>query len=274
MQLEDHHGDVLSKSRISTGVSHEAVAAAGRLTVAQLLQLEKNGQCDAEPDYQAMAELLGLDGVKLRRLAAGWLPHPVDIRRWRQLRMIATSGSGMTVNCFLAWDEETREAAVFDTGWDGGPVLAIAGEHGLEIQHLFITHSHTDHIAAIPDIRQRFPGVRMHSNSRNAPRAQHLERGETFRVGGLSVAFRETPGHAEDGITYVITGWPENAPPVAVVGDAIFAGSMGGAREFAGLAKKAIREQILSLEPDALICPGHGPLTTVGEQREHNPFFT
>jgi glyoxylase-like metal-dependent hydrolase (beta-lactamase superfamily II) len=58
-----------------------------------------------------------------------------------------------------------------------------------------------------------------------------------------------------------------------VVGDAIFAGSMGGARELADLAKRKIRDQIFSLPEESLICPGHGPVTTVGEEKEHNPFF-
>jgi glyoxylase-like metal-dependent hydrolase (beta-lactamase superfamily II) len=60
---------------------------------------------------------------------------------------------------------------------------------------------------------------------------------------------------------------------VAIVGDAIFAGSMGGAASAGAMARQKIREQILSLPPDTLICPGHGPLTTVGEEKAGNPFF-
>lgn len=273
MTLEDHHGDVLFKARISAGLHPAEVATATGLSLTAYQQLEQSGQCEGSPDYPAAAKLLGLDGAKLARLAAGWLPLAVDPGRWRQLRMISTSGSGMTVNCFLVWDEATRAAALFDTGWDGAPVLQLADEHQLDLQHLFITHSHTDHIAAIPDIRKRFPGVAMHSNSRNAPKAQHLAAGAEFELGSLRIAWRDTPGHAEDGVTYVITGWPGDAPPVAVVGDAIFAGSIGGPKQFAELAKRKIREQIFSLPPGTLICPGHGPFTTVGEEQANNSFF-
>jgi len=65
-------------------------------------------------------------------------------------------------------------------------------------------------------------------------------------------------------------------PVVEAAGDrwrAIFAGSMGGAKQFGALAKQKVREQILTLPPDTLICPGHGPLTTVGQEKENNPFF-
>ena len=273
MQLEDHHGDVIRKSRIAAGVAAAEMAAVAGLSTEDYALLEGSGRCAGEPDYVAIAKPLGLDGQKLQRLASGWLPQPVDEGRWRHLRMFATSGSGMTVNCFLIWDDSTREAAVFDTGWDGAPLLAVAAEHQLDLKHLFITHSHTDHIAAIPDLRKHFPNLRMHSNSRNAPKAQHLAAGETFQIDSLTVAYRETPGHAEDGVTYVITGWPDDAPPVAVVGDAIFAGSMGGAKAQALLAKAKIREHILSLPSETLICPGHGPYTTVGGELANNPFF-
>jgi len=74
-------------------------------------------------------------------------------------------------------------------------------------------------------------------------------------------------------VTYVIGTWPDDAPHVAIVGDALFAGSMGRATGQALLAKQRIRECILTLPPATLLCPGHGPLTTVAEERAHNPFF-
>jgi glyoxylase-like metal-dependent hydrolase (beta-lactamase superfamily II) len=84
---------------------------------------------------------------------------------------------------------------------------------------------------------------------------------------------RPTPGHAEDGVTYVVGNWPEDAPGVAIVGDAIFAGSMGRAGAQLEVARQNIRDQIFTLPPDTLICPGHGPVTTVGEEKARNPFF-
>ena len=74
--------------------------------------------------------------------------------------------------------------------------------------------------------------------------------------------------------TYIGVGnWPEDAAHVAIVGDAIFAGSIGTGFQSWDLAKQKVKEQIFSLPPDTLICPGHGPLTTVGEEKANNPFF-
>ena len=67
--------------------------------------------------------------------------------------------------------------------------------------------------------------------------------------------------------------WPEDAPHVAIVGDALFAGSIGRGNQSWELARQKVREQIFSLPPDTLLCPGHGPLTTVAEEKAHNPFF-
>ena len=74
-------------------------------------------------------------------------------------------------------------------------------------------------------------------------------------------------------MTYLVGNWQEDAPHVAIVGDAIFAGSMGRGNDSWELARKVVREQILTLPSDTLLCPGHGPLTTVEEEKEHNPFF-
>src|SRR5262249_34259926 len=122
-------------------------------------------------------------------------------------------------------------------------------------------------------VRARFPTIRLHTSARHAP-PQHRNRPNDFiHVGNLRVTNRDTPGHAEDGVTYVVGNFPDDMAGVAIVGDAIFAGSMGGAPGLGGLARQKVRDQILSLPPGTLICPGHGPLTTVGEEKTANPFF-
>ena len=177
------------------------------------------------------------------------------------------------MNCYLVWDEVTREAALFDTGFEAQPIVDLIAENKLELKHVFITHTHADHVAALDPIRNRFPKAKLHSSAKSAPVDQRNRANDFIHLGSLRITNRDTPGHAEDGVTYVIGTWPEDAPNVAVVGDAIFAGSMGGARELADLAKQRIRDQIFSLPPDTLICPGHGPVTTVGEEKANNPFF-
>ena len=100
--------------------------------------------------------------------------------------------------------------------------------------------------------------------------AQTFAPGREFHAGKLKIETRLTWGHSPGGITYVVTGLER---PVAVVGDAVFAGSMGGGGVSYADALNTNREGIFSLPDQTIICPGHGPMTTVGEERTHNPFF-
>lgn len=272
MQLEDHVGDIIRKARKAAGVTPEAAAQAAGITAPDLAQLEDSGQASSRPDLAQLARLTALDAAKLQRIADGWLPSAQDTSRWRELRQIPTE-QRMAVNCYLVWDEVTREAALFDTGWEGAPVFELIRAKGLELKHLFLTHTHEDHIAALGEIRARYPRIKLHSSSKNAPADQRNRPNDFIHLGSLRITHRETPGHAEDGVTYIIGNFPEDAPNAAIVGDCVFAGSIGTGFVSTELLKEKIREQIFTLPDQTLICPGHGPLTTVGEEKENNPFF-
>ncbi|HVU28674.1 MAG TPA: MBL fold metallo-hydrolase [Verrucomicrobiae bacterium] len=273
MNLEDHLGDIIRKARKMSNVSADIAANAAGISDAELSALEESGRLMKKINFNALAPLIGLNAVKLESIANNWLPAPKNLSAWRQLRVFTTQGDEFTVNCYLIWDEISRDAALFDTGLDAKLVLDCIAENQLQLRHIFITHSHWDHVEALPKIRAAFPEAQLHSSSQKVPVNQRNKAGEIISLGGLRVAHRETPGHAEDGVTYVVGNWPENAPHAAIVGDTIFAGSIGNGNGQWDLARQKIREQILSLPPETLICPGHGPLTTVAEEKEYNPFF-
>jgi glyoxylase-like metal-dependent hydrolase (beta-lactamase superfamily II) len=254
-------------------VASAAAAKAAALTEAELGALEDSGRAARKPNFLALGELVGLNGAKLEGVANGWLPREKDLSAWRELRQISTTEGGNTVHCYLVWDEVTREGALFDTGWEPSPIFQFVEENQVHLKHLFITHTHHDHVAGMQKIRERFPNIRLHTDAKSAPPQHRNRRNDFIMLGSLRITNRDTPGHAEDGVTYIIGTWPEDASHVAIVGDAIFAGSMGGAAQQGRLAKQKVREQILSLPPETLLCPGHGPLTTVAEEKAHNPFF-
>jgi len=273
MNLEDHLGDIIGKARNMSNVPASSAAAAAGISENELSALEETGKFSGKINFSALGKVVGLNPQKLEAIANGWLPSPKDLSAWHEVRVFTTAGDGLTVNCFLVWDEVTRDAALFDTGLDAKPILDCIVAEQLQLKHIFITHSHWDHVEALPKIRAAWPKVRIHSGSKSAPVDQRNKTAEIVHLGGLRVTHRETPGHAEDGVTYMVGNWQEDAPYVVVVGDAIFAGSMGGGNGAWDLARQKVREQILSLPPDTLLCPGHGPLTTVAEEKEHNPFF-
>ncbi len=272
MNLEDNLGDIIRKARAMSNVSAVDAAKAAGLTEAELSAIEDTGTVSKQPNYPALAKLIGLDGAKLEKIAKGWTPKKQDLSNWRELRQITTT-KDFSVNCYLVWDEISREAALFDTGWDAAPALKIIEEEKLQLKHFFITHTHEDHIVGMAAVREKFPNVRIHTSAKSAPPQQRLRNNDCIHLGSLRITNRETIGHAEDGITYIVGNWSEDAPHVAIVGDAIFSASIGRGNQSWDIARKQVREQILTLPPETLICPGHGPVTTVGEEKQNNPFF-
>jgi glyoxylase-like metal-dependent hydrolase (beta-lactamase superfamily II) len=273
MNLEDHLGDIIGKARKMNNISTSTAATAAGISEKELSALEESGKFSGKINFHALGKIIGLNPQKLEAIANGWLPSKKDLSAWHEVRVFTTAGDGLTVNCYLVWDEVTRDAALFDTGLDAKPILDCIAAEQLQLKHIFITHSHWDHVEALPKIREAWPKAKLHSSSKRAPVDQHNKNSEIIHLGGLRVTHRDTPGHAEDGVTYMIGNWQEDAPLIAIVGDAIFAGSMGNGNGAWDLAKQKVREQILSLPAGTLICPGHGPLTTVAEEKEYNPFF-
>jgi len=254
-------------------VSLETAAQSAGISTADLESLERTGQSPALPNLAALAPVIGLHPAKLQRIAAGWLPQSRDLGLWRELRVITTTREGLPVNCYLLWDEVSREGALFDTGWDPGLVFELIAENGVQLKHLFITHMHEDHVAAMGALREKFPQLRLHTNSKNAPPQHRNRANDCIALGSLRITNRDAPGHAEDAVIYVIGNWPEDAPHVAIIGDTLFAGTLALAHQSVELLRQKVREQIFSLPPQTLLCPGHGPMTTVLEERESNPFF-
>ncbi|MDX1951435.1 MAG: MBL fold metallo-hydrolase [Verrucomicrobiota bacterium] len=273
ISLEDHLGDIIKKATEAAGSSRDAVAKAAGISLEDLSRIEESGKAVPGIKWEELGKVLGLNGKKLSGIAGGWVPKPVDLSQWRELRVITTNDGGYDVHCYLVWDEVTKEAALFDTGWSAGKALDLIEKEQVQLKHFFLTHSHEDHIAGLAAVREKHPKVRLHSNSRHAPPDQRNRPNDFIHLGSLRITNRETPGHAEDGVTYIIGNFPEDAPNVAIIGDCIFAGSMGRGFQSADLLKQKVREQIFTLPESTLLCPGHGPLTTVGEEKGNNPFF-
>jgi glyoxylase-like metal-dependent hydrolase (beta-lactamase superfamily II) len=150
-------------------------------------------------------------------------------------------------------------------------MLRAAKRHKLDVQLILLTHAHPDHIADLPALREE-TGADVFTPAREpVPGAEPIDEGKEFRLENLQIDTRLTWGHSPGGMTYVVTGL---ARPIAVVGDSLFAGSMGGGNVSYRDALQTNLEKILTLPDETIICPGHGPMTTVGEEKQHNPFFT
>ena len=264
--LEDNFADVLGKAMAGTGTGESGAAQRSGLDPAQVRSL-LDGRFE-ENAARALAAALGLKTEALVRLGRGEYRPEVTVPP--NLVQVTTPFGGMAVNAYVLWDPENRGAAVFDTGSEAEPILRLVEKESLDVGGIFLTHSHADHIRALDEL-QRGLGVDAWSSQSEPVRGTKTFRpGDVFNAGRHFIRTRLTPGHSPGGATFVIEGKRIDA---AVVGDALFAGSVGGVSAGYRDALDAIRREILSLPDGTIVCPGHGPVTTVRLEKDNNPFF-
>ncbi|PYX74143.1 MAG: MBL fold metallo-hydrolase [Acidobacteria bacterium] len=194
-------------------------------------------------------------------------------------------------NCSVIGDESTREAMVIDPGDEIEDVLALVRKHNLEVKQIVITHAHIDHVGGAMKLRA-VTGAPILLNQNDYALLKMLDaqaawigvappgdveidhsvgHGETLRTGALSANVLYTPGHTEGSICLYFP-----AERKLIAGDTLFAGSIGRTDLPGGSFKKIINslhERVLALPDDTIVVPGHGPITSIGVERETNPFL-
>ncbi len=265
--LEDNFTDVIGKAQRGLGISDSQLAEEARISSNDVRKL-RGGEVDEIALYR-IAPVLGLAGRALFDLASGtWTPP--EIKPIQGFAGFTTDFSDMSVNAFLAWDPKTKRGFAFDTGANATEMIARIATEKLHIEAILLTHSHPDHIAALSELRKT-TGAPVYLGERESVRvAEPIAEGKTFSADALEIETLLTWGHSEGGVTYFVRGLER---PLAIVGDSIFAGSMGGGSVSYQDALQNNREKILSLPNETIICPGHGPLTTVEKEKNDNPFF-
>ena len=268
VDIEDLYEDIVGKAQRGLDITTAALAAASGIEV-DAIRDARRGQF-VESDAKKIAEALQLAPAAL--LESGKCSYYPDVPSLESMLQFSTPFSDMRVNAYLLWDPDSRKAAVFDTGTDISGIITAISEHNLEVDAIFITHSHQDHIAALDELLSQTGNPAIYASSlAGLDIAKVIEEGKAYRVGALSISSFATPGHSSDGVTFYVEGLNL---PVAIVGDALFAGSVGGIPPDSYTnALSAIREKILTLPDSTILCPGHGPITTGALEKIHNPFF-
>ena len=269
--LEDLWNDVIRKARRGLGLSEEELSRKCGCSAEKIMALEQ-GALDLDLLARVSA-LLGLEAGRVLTLARGEY-HPgalaLPIGSANGMAMFTSPWSDFEVHSYLLWDRERGQAIAFDTGSDATDMLAFLKKHNLTLKQIFLTHGHGDHVFELERLVEKTGAKAWIGEREQVLGAENFTAGREFSLGSLRIETRSTWGHAAGGITYVIHGLEA---PVAVVGDALFAGSMGGPMISYAACLETNRKEILSLPSETLLCPGHGPLTTVALEKEHNPFF-
>lgn len=267
--LEDNFNDILGKTRRGLHRTDAQIAATAGISAESWARL-LDGDASDESALRAAARALGLGAEALVALARGEA-YPVAGDIGAGFAMFSTPFGEGTVNSYLVWDPATREAAAFDTGTSAEPMLAFIREHGLKVTQIFITHTHADHIQDLARLVAE-TGAVVRTEPRepvSSPFVPFTE-GDSFPVGSLRVRTLLTCGHSPGQTTLVVEGL---AAPLAIVGDSLFAGSMGGSADRFEEQRDHTAKKILGLAPDTRLASGHGPVTTVATERVRNPFF-
>src|ERR1041384_712861 len=195
-------------------------------------------------------------------------------------------------NCSVIGDDVSHEAIVIDPGDDIEDVLAIVRKHKLQVKHIVITHAHIDHVGGAMKMRaatgapillnqndyallkmldEQAAWIGMDSPGK-VDIDQSVGQADTIKAGSLVADVIHTPGHTEGSVCLY---FPTEKKLIA--GDTLFAGSVGRTDLPGGSMQKILRslqDKVLALPDETIVVPGHGPLTTIWEERESNPFLT
>lgn len=194
-------------------------------------------------------------------------------------------------NCYIVGDESSGEGALVDPGDEATRIALAVEQSRVEIGSIILTHSHIDHVGAVAELVEEYScPVLLHAEAEEMLQAvpqqaammgvkfgriptvdRYIGSEETLEIGGLRLRSLYTPGHAPGHLAFYV-----ESEGLVLSGDAVFAGSVGrvdlpgGSME---VLMKSIQGEILTLPDGTRLYPGHGPATTVGEERVNNPFL-
>lgn len=196
----------------------------------------------------------------------------------------------LAVNCFIIGSKKDNKAIVIDAGGDHEEILKLLKKHNLTLQFLINTHAHFDHVGGVRPL-QNLTGAKFLLHREDIPLLNHLneqtaafglpaigiptvdkplvDNDEIF-IGAEKLRVIHTPGHSPGSVCFLI----DNA---VFVGDTLFADSIGRTDLYGGSYTKlinSIKTRLFTLEDQVLVYPGHGTFTTIGEEKQHNPFFS
>ena len=271
--LEDEFVDVFRKAKRGVGLDDAALAARTGIAQADVTAWASGAAVPSDDEARAIARALGLDPGKFADAAAvRWHPDvalPDDVRHHPH--------DPHPSNGYLFFLEDGKTAALIDPAGIPQTILRAIDEGPYALRYILITHKHADHCDATAPIARAFPDARIVMHRADvaaigelAKNAIPIADGEELPFGdGAAIRMLHTPGHTDGSSCFLFRS-------TLFTGDTLFAGSVGGVfGEKSGYRDilDAVRTKIFTLDDATVLMPGHGPPSTVAEEKAHNPFF-
>jgi glyoxylase-like metal-dependent hydrolase (beta-lactamase superfamily II) len=272
--LEDELGDVLEKALRHASLTEEALAALTGVTPARIFDAIDSRSDLSSDELRRMAAVLGLNEVGLCALGCGQYPLPEAAALpfcVNPLRM--AHGIGFA-NAYLVADCGSTHGILFDTG-PGIDALVAEWPGAIKtVDAVFLTHAEAEHTGGLCEVVARFGLSAAHCPAGAQVRCgQAMGEGERRRFDRFEVTALSTPGHASAHNCYLVTdSSAQKGAGLLISGDLVFAGSVGGGYFCHRQLATHLRRVLDAVPPQTVIAPGHGPLTTVGNELRYNPF--
>lgn len=256
--LEDDYNDILQKARQGKRFSIRAVSDRAGVAPHEIVAIEEGRAVPTEK----LAVTLGLSFEKLQNIYhKRYMPQDISdkISEDLLLKRFEVTVHGIVSNTYVLI--RGHYGLLVDSVGASKEALRFLETEGIEPRYVLITHGHFDHIAGIEHVAKIYPQATALYAGRDS------KEDTQFETLGFTIHVLRTPGHTEDAVCYLVND------TILFVGDTIFAGSVGRPNYDYEILLKNIKEKIFTLPDTVVLAPGHGPLTTVGKEKEHNPFF-
>ena len=271
--LEDEFSDIVRKASRGLGVDVATLASRAGIERGELQAWIKGDGAPNDGQAREIARVLRLDPGKLADSAAQrWEPHvdvPADVRHHPQ--------NPHPSNGYIFFLEDGKTAALIDPAGDPNNLRRAVSQGPYALRYILITHKHLDHCDATADIAKQFPDAQIvmhkydvHAIGALASKAIPVRDGDQLPFGeAAAIRMLHTPGHTDGSSCYLFRS-------TVFTGDTLFAGSVGGAFGDNSTYQdilKSVTTKLFKLDEATVVMPGHGPPSTIGEERLHNPFF-